>query len=225
LQVERFTLMYQQIDAMRAADVISERTAAQAKAQVNVKYQEARLSGYSAMFGELAKLSSSGNRTLSAIGKAAAVTQATIDGYLAIQKALASHPPPLNYAMAAAIGVTTAANVASILSTNTNFATGGSFTVPGGMGGVDSQVVALRASPGERISVQTPTQVRHGTAAANGASGGGEGGAAPQVNNRIVNVLDPALLGDYLATAEGESVVLNVIRRNSDQIKQGLSNG
>ena len=41
--------------------------------------------------------------------------------------------------------------------------TGGSFTVPGSTGGADSSMVAFRATPGERVSVQTPTQVRKGT--------------------------------------------------------------
>lgn len=41
------------------------------------------------------------------------------------------------------------------------FATGGSFTVGGG-GGTDSQVVAFRASPGERVSVATPAQQERG---------------------------------------------------------------
>jgi hypothetical protein len=206
-QVEKFRLMYEQIDMLRQADIISEQSAAMAKANVDAQYREFRLQGQSDLFKELAKLSSNGNRVLGAIGKAAAVTQATIDGYLAIQKALASHPPPMNYAMAAAIGVTTAANVASILSTNTNFATGGSFTMPGGMGGVDSQVVALRASPGERVTVQTPTQ------------GDSQGAAPPQVNTRIINVIDPELMGDYLATAEGEQLLMNVIRKNGDQLR------
>lgn len=211
LQVEQVRLMYEQIDAMRQADVISEQTAAMAKAQANYGLIEQRLSGQKAFFGELAKLSRSENRKIAAIGKAAAVTQATIDGYLAIQKALASYPPPANYAIAAAIGATTAANVASILSQNTNFATGGSFVVPGS-GGTDSAMVALRATPGERVSVQTPTQVRKGTNAANG--GGGEGGGAAQVNQRIINVVDPAMVGDFLATPEGETVLVNVISRS-----------
>jgi chromosome segregation ATPase len=42
-----------------------------------------------------------------------------------------------------------------------NFATGGSFTV-GGVGGTDSQLVAMRATPGERVTVQTPEQQRRG---------------------------------------------------------------
>lgn len=65
-------------------------------------------------FGNLASLSRSGNDTLAAIGKAAAIAQATIDGILAVQKALASAPPPINFALAAAVGAATAANIAQI---------------------------------------------------------------------------------------------------------------
>ena len=74
-------------------------------------------------------------------------------------------------------------------------------------------MVGLRASPGERVTVQTPAQVRKGSEAANGTSAGG-GGAAPQVNQRIINVIDPALVGDFLATPEGEDVLVNVISKS-----------
>jgi tape measure domain-containing protein len=216
-QMQAYQDMYRQIDEYRQADVISEQTASQAKARIDVQMNQLRLANYQTFFGTLASLSHSKNKELAAIGKAAAATQATIDGYLAVQKALASYPPPVNFAMAAAVGVVAAANVASILSSNTNFATGGSFVVPG-TGGTDSVLVGLRASPGERVSVQTPTQVRHGTTAANGESGSA-GGAGAQVNQRIINVLDPSMVGEFLSTAEGEEVLINVMRRNGDQVK------
>lgn len=41
------------------------------------------------------------------------------------------------------------------------FAGGGDFTVGGG-GGTDSQVIAFRATPGERVTVQTPAQQKSG---------------------------------------------------------------
>lgn len=203
-----------QIDALRQADLISEQTAAQMKAKANADLYAKQLGNASSFFGNLASLSRSENRTLAAIGKAAAVTQATIDGVLAVQKALASAPPPANYALAAAAGVAAAANVASILSTNLGFQTGGSFVV-GGQGGPDSQMVAFRATPGEKVSVARPEQVRKGDPYEGG-------GASPTVQNntRIVNVLDPALVGDYLSTPEGEQVLVNVMRRNSDSVRQ-----
>ena len=34
------------------------------------------------------------------------------------------------------------------------------------------------------------------------------------MSTRIINVLDPSVVGDYLATSSGERAILNVIRRN-----------
>jgi tape measure domain-containing protein len=42
---------------------------------------------------------------------------------------------------------------------------------------------------------------------------------APQLNARIVNLVDPALFGDYLETSAGEEMVLNVLRKNSDSVR------
>lgn len=222
LRVQQFQDMYLRIDQMRQAEMISEQTASQMRLKVWSMESEMRLSGISSMFGQMASLQTSSNRKLAAVGKAAAVTQATIDGVLAVQKALASSPPPMNYVMAAAVGVTAAANVAKIMSANAAFATGGEFQV-GGSGGVDSQMVAFRASPGEQVSVSTPTQVRKGTA---GKSDGGSTAQAPVTfNPRIVNLVDPALLGDYLNTPEGDQLLVNAIRRNSDSVRQAVNNG
>lgn len=214
LQVERHAQMFEQIDMLREADLISEQTANQMKMKLDAELNQQRLASASAFFGNLSVLSKSKNRELAAIGKAAAITQATIDGVLAVQKALASAPPPVNYALAASVGVATAANVAQIA--GIGFMTGGSFTV-GGSGGMDSQMVAFRATPGEQVAVSTPTQVRKGDPNEKQAQ------QAPQVNQRIVNVIDPDLMGDYLATPEGEQLLVNTIRRNSDSVRQAIS--
>ena len=39
-------------------------------------------------------------------------------------------------------------------------------------------------------------------------------GGAQEQPTRIINVLDPAIVGDYLATPAGEKVIVNTIRRN-----------
>ena len=95
--------------------------------------------------GTIAGLASSGNKELAAIGKAAAISQATMDGWVAVQKALASAPPPFNYGLAAAVGVATAANVAKIV--GTPLATGID-SVPG-IGSSDNFPAVL--APNERV--------------------------------------------------------------------------
>lgn len=156
--VAQYEDTYARIEALRQADVISERTASQLKARANAEQLEQQLSTAQEFFGTLGNLSRSENKKLASIGRAAAIVQATIDGVLAIQKALASAPPPVNYAMAAAVGAVTAANIAAIKSSKLQgFATGGSFMV-GGQGGTDSQTVAFRASPDERVTIETPEQ-------------------------------------------------------------------
>lgn len=212
-QITATEQMYARIDELRQADLISEQTAQQLKARAQAETNAQRLATAQQFFGNLAVLARSENRELAAIGKAAAVTQATIDGVLAVQKALASAPPPANYALAAAVGVAAAANVAQILAANTNgYAFGGNFEV-GGTGGTDSQLVAFRATPGEKVSISTPQQERDRARQEERTGGGGEAGAT-----NVINVLDPALLQDYLTTPEGERVLVNVIRRNRNSI-------
>ncbi|KAF1009057.1 MAG: hypothetical protein GAK28_00690 [Luteibacter sp.] len=47
-------------------------------------------------------------------------------------------------------------------------------------------------------------------------------GGVPQISFRAVNQVDPALFGDYLDSADGEAVFLNLISRNGATIKQRI---
>lgn len=217
--LSQYEQMYARIDEMRQADLISEQTAQQLKARVQAQTAEQNLSAQRNFFSVLSGLSRSENKKLAAIGKAAAITTATIDGVLAVQKALASAPPPANYALAAATGAVAAANVAQIIAQTPGFAFGGDFTV-GGTGGTDSQLVAFRATPGEHVSVRTPTQVRD-----EARQGGGEGQQGGGSAIRVVNVIDPNLMQDYLTSSSGERVLLNVIQRNAGAVRQVVNNG
>lgn len=112
------------------------------------KELEVQQQNYDQTMGKIAGLANSSNKELAAIGKAAAITQATIDGYAAVQKALASAPPPFNFALAGIVGAATAANVAKI--SGVALAEGGIVRArPGGIqatigeGGNDEAVIPL----------------------------------------------------------------------------------
>lgn len=113
--IDNYKDIYAQIEEMRRNDVISEQEAQNTKHQLEKRYLEARLEGADKMFGQLATLQSSHVKEVAAIGKAAAIAQATMDGIKAVQAALAGPPgPPWSFAIAAATGIATAANVAKI---------------------------------------------------------------------------------------------------------------
>lgn len=127
-----------------------------------------KLADLQSTFSTIATLSQSSNKTLATIGKAAAITNATIDGYAAVQKALASAPPPFNFALAALVGAATAANVAKIA--GVGLATGID-SVPG-IGKADNFQATL--APGERV---IPTETNKDlTAFLEQANAGGAGG-------------------------------------------------
>lgn len=142
--VERAAEAYAEIDRLRQEDLISEQEAALAKSQIDSNLREARLSGTRTMLDTLASLQNSSNKKLAALGKAAAIAQATIDGVLAVQKALASAPPPFNFIQAAIVGAVAAANVASIA----GMADGG---IVRGRGGPRDDKELRRLSPGEFV--------------------------------------------------------------------------
>lgn len=214
-QITALETMYSRIDFLRKNDIISEETAKFQRTKIKQQEQQILNKTTEDTFSNLAVLSQSGNRKLAIIGKAAAITMATIKGYEAIQLAIASPPGwPMNAANVASVTIAQAANLANIA--GVGFMTGGSFDVAGS-GGHDSQTVAFRASPGERVSIQTPQQYRKGDPNGNNDQGQEK---APEANIRVVNILDPAIVGDYMATPAGEKVFLNLMQRNSQQIKQ-----
>jgi hypothetical protein len=96
-------------------------------------------------FSTIASLASSHNKGLAAIGKAAAIADATMNTFKAANIALASAPPPFNFGLAAAVTAAGIANVAKIV--GTPLATGID-SVPG-IGARDQFPAVL--APGERV--------------------------------------------------------------------------
>ncbi|MCK5358552.1 MAG: hypothetical protein KAJ48_09170, partial [Elusimicrobiales bacterium] len=76
--------------------------------------QTKKAQDFKSTLGFISSAASSSNKTLSAIGKSAGIANATMDTYAAANKALASAPPPWNFALAAAVTAAGFANVAKI---------------------------------------------------------------------------------------------------------------
>ncbi len=159
--------------------------------------QKQRLANMQSTLGQIATLQNSGSKELFLIGKAAAIGMATIDGITAVQKALASAPPPYNFALAALVGVATAANVAKIASQKAPTGAFDGAMVTGGSGYKDDQPFML--SKGELVApAKNFDQVVEGAAREKGFVKGDE-------NDAVVNEL--RLLREELAGAK--SITIN----------------
>lgn len=216
-EIEAQAGVYAELKRMRDEDLLSEDAYHQAKHALWVKYNEANLNSTSDFFGALADVTKNGHGAVGAISKAAAIAQATIQGYLAVQKALASAPPPFNYVAAAAVAIKTGMNVAKIASTNVGaYKDGGSFIV-GGRDGVDANNINMDVTKGERVTIETKAQQR--------ANDNQQAGPNVTVAPKIVNVWDREQLLSELDTEDGEDLVMNILRRKRGDVNQVLGNG
>jgi len=146
------------VNAELAANAISSDTARKASfkaandmAQVYGQAAAGAMGDFATFFTTFAQ----GNKEMYIVAKAFSVSQAIINALLAATKALATLPPPLGQIAAAASLAAGMAMVAKIVAEKptTGMALGGSFQVAGA-GGVDSQMVPIMATPGERVHVE-----------------------------------------------------------------------
>lgn len=91
--------------------------AADKESEIERKKKQAKIALMGDIFNNLSSLMNAGSKKLFAIGKAAAVASAVVDGYAAVSKTMASVPYPLNIPLAAAQAVASAAQVKGIMST------------------------------------------------------------------------------------------------------------
>lgn len=141
-----------------------------------------RAANFKSTLGTIATLQSSGSQELFAIGKAAAIATATIDGIAAVQKALASAPPPFNFALAALVGVASAVNVAKIASAQPpGRAEGG--LVPGLSSPTDNTLI--NAAPGELV-INRRQQTDLFNAINSGNLGGGAAGTSVVIQGNVI---------------------------------------
>lgn len=80
----------------------------------------------------------------------------------------------------------------------------------GGVVGLKSDEVPAILQKGEEVLAKNDPR--------NAANGGGQGGGV-----RVINVIDPNMVGDYMSSSAGERAVLNVLQRNSGAVKQVLA--
>lgn len=128
--IKKWDVYHEKIIQLRRENLLSEKEYQKAILKLDEQKAVEKLKIGQEIFGNLSSLMSSGNKELFHIGRASAIAEATIAGILAVQKALSSAPPPLNYALAASVGIATALNVSKIAQTPPpQYAVGG--LVPG----------------------------------------------------------------------------------------------
>lgn len=148
----------ERVRAAREGHIISEKTANKLEGDSWWNMQMEKTEGMRSALGTMAQLTSSHNTKLFKVGQAAAIGEAIMNTAVGATKAWRDWGWPWGAVAAAATIAMGAVQISQIRSQKPPaYATGGSWQV-GGTGGVDSQLVQFHATPGERISINTPSQ-------------------------------------------------------------------
>jgi tape measure domain-containing protein len=149
------------------------------------------------------------------VNQAAAIANATISTSLGVSKALEWGYPmgPIFAGLIAAKGGLQIATIAK--QQYRGYETGG--VVPGG-----EQIIRINERGQEAVLNAQATRAigKEGVDALNSGKGLAQ---APVVNLKTVNVLDPAMVGDYLDSSDSDTVFVNKISRNAEQIRSALN--
>ncbi|MFN3674220.1 MAG: hypothetical protein ACK4VM_20140, partial [Bosea sp. (in: a-proteobacteria)] len=197
---------------------LEEKYAADQQARLDALLQS-QYQAYAGLFDGLAGLAkayageqSGAYRALFAVSKAFAIADAMIKVQQAIANAAASGPFPWNLGAMASV----AAAVGGVVSSISSISFGGARADGGNVSSDRRYLVGER---GPEMFVPNTA----GTIVPNDVLMGGRS-EPPVVNTRIINAFDPAMLGDFIGSDAGEQVVMNVIQRNANTIRQ-LSGG
>lgn len=212
---------------LRDADLISQETYNQARVASEQKVGLARIANERKTLDILAGLVTNGTDEIAAIGQAAAITQATISGFVAAQKAL-ELGPILGPIAAAGIAVQTAANINAIASARQ---LGGDLNrgelARVGEGGLGRNEI-FKTSRGEQFFIPSergrvePISQRGGQSQQPVVVNPEINNQPPAITLKSVNIIDNSMLADALNTPEGEQLIVNAISRNETEFKQRL---
>lgn len=148
----------ERVRAARDEGLVTEKTANKLEGDAWFEMQQQKLGGLKTALGAMAGLTASHNTKLFKMGQAAAIGEAIINTAVGATRAWKDWGWPWGAVAAAATIAMGAVQISQIRSQKPPaYATGGSWQV-GGTGGVDSQLVQFHATPGERISINTPSQ-------------------------------------------------------------------
>jgi hypothetical protein len=111
---------------------------AEAEKRIEDAKNQAKMNAVKSTFSNLASLMNTSSKKLFAIGKAAAIAGAIVDGYAAVQKTMSTIPYPFNIPLAAAQAVASAAQVKGISKTKIGGASGGTSSFVGGVPAVNT---------------------------------------------------------------------------------------
>jgi len=134
-QLNAYKVFLGQVVAMTKDSITKDKEAAQLRLRAELMYWQVKLNMASSYLGQFTGLMESTNREMFAIGKAAALAQAIIDGIASVMKVASTTPYPWSIPLMAAAAGVAAVNVAKIRATQlpTSYATGG-YTGDGAIG-------------------------------------------------------------------------------------------
>ena len=191
-------------------------------------------SGTGKLMGDLYELSGNKIAAFFYLQQMASATNAIMSGIEGKMKAMATVPPPWGQILGGIIfaeGIASAAAImmkkppkaesGGIIYGDSHASGGVNINAEGGEGIINKRAVgfygyeAINAVNSGSATIMTPEGATRGT-------GGSRNTAPRQPAAVILNTLDPALMGRYLAGAEGQRVLVNVIRAQRQQIKRVL---
>lgn len=175
-------------------------------------------SGISQAFADMVSGAKSAGEAFADMAKGFATAMAKmLAEYLAkkaIMGALNAYSPGAGDAFGASVGVSHTGGIAgsggTVRRVSPSLFAGAPRYHAGGVAGLKPGEVPAILQKGEEVLTQNDP--RH---AANGGGQSGGGGGT-----RVINVIDPNMVADYMASSEGEKVFLNVIQRNAGAIRQ-----